>query len=266
MADPERPNLPPADGPVFSPGFSPGFSVVFPAFNEAENAGPLIGEIRAALDPLGGEYEIIAVDDGSADATLDALKAAAARPGGPVRVLRHVKRSGQSAALLSGVRAARAPVIVTLDGDGQNDPADIPALYARWREDPDRETLMAVGWRAKRRDVWMKRFSSRFANAVRGALLGDQTPDTGCGLKVFPRAAFMAFPHFNHMHRFMPALMIRGGGRVVSVKVNHRPRTRGVSKYGTLDRLTAGAADLLGVLWLRMRPLNPKAEPSEPEK
>lgn len=253
MADPELPHLPPADGPALS--------VVFPAFNEAENAGPLIGEIRAALAALGGAHEIIAVDDASTDATLDALRAAAARPGAPVRILRHAERAGQSAALLSAVRAARAPVIVTLDGDGQNDPADIPALYARWRADPDRETLMAAGWRARRRDARMKRVSSRLANTVRAALLGDKTPDTGCGLKIFPRAAFMAFPHFKNMHRFMPALMMRGGGRVISVKVGHRPRTRGVSKYGTLDRLAAGAADLLGVLWLRARPLNPAAEP-----
>ncbi|MHC8508473.1 MAG: glycosyltransferase family 2 protein [Rhodospirillales bacterium] len=256
MADPEPLNSPPADGLALS--------VVFPAFNEAENVGPLVREIQAALDPLGVSYEIIAADDCSQDATLDALKAVRAA-GAPLRILRHVRRSGQSAALLSAVTAARAPVIVTLDGDGQNDPADIPALYNHWRGAPDCGTLMAAGWRAERRDTQIKRVSSRVANAVRGALLGDKTPDTGCGLKVFPRAAFMAFPRFNHMHRFMPALMIRGGGRVVSVKVNHRPRTRGVSKYGTLDRLMSSFADLAGVLWLCARPLNPKVEPPEAE-
>lgn len=243
---------------------SPALSVVFPAFNEAENAGPLTGEIQAALGALNAPYEIIAVDDASTDATPDALKAAQAA-GAPLRILRHAERSGQSAALFSGISAARAPVIVTLDGDGQNNPADIPALYKHWLDAPDRESLMIAGWRAERRDTQIKKISSRFANAVRGALLNDNTPDTGCGLKVFPRAAFMAFPHFKNMHRFLPALMMRGGGRVVSVKVSHRPRTRGVSKYGTLDRLAAGIADLAGVMWLRMRPLNPKAAPGEPE-
>jgi dolichol-phosphate mannosyltransferase len=174
-------------------------------------------------------------------------------------VVRHRASAGQSAAIASGVRAARGIWIVTLDGDGQNDPADAPKLLARARE-PDAPALVA-GWRTTRRDTGLKRASSRIANAVRGALLGDRTPDTGCGLKVFRRATFLALPGFDHMHRFLPALVRRAGGAVVNVPVRHRPRGAGRSKYGVLDRLGVGIVDLFGVMWLQRRALAAELEP-----
>ncbi len=237
----------------------PELAVVVPVHNEAENLGMLIGEIRTALDPVCKEYEIIYIDDGSSDDSVDRLLAIK-KECPQLRVLRHLKCSGQSAAIMTGVKAARAGVIATLDGDGQNDPADIPALYAAFRQAPARDRLLVAGLRAKRRDSWIKRFSSKFANKIRGGFLKDNTADTGCGLKVFTRAAFMDMPHFDHMHRFLPALMIRGGGSVVSVAVNHRPRERGLSKYGTLDRLAVGIVDLLGVFWLQRRASRPEVQ------
>jgi dolichol-phosphate mannosyltransferase len=249
-------------------GPRPDLSVVVPVRDEADSIRPLVAEIRAALDALGRTrplaYEIVYVDDGSRDTTPDVLTAL--RDEYPMlRVVRHRQGCGQSAAIATGVQAARAPMIVTLDGDGQNDPADIPRLVEVFEQVPDRHRLMVTGRRAKRRDTWLKRVSSRVANAVRAGLLKDATPDTGCGLKIFPRAAFLEMPRFDHMHRFLPALMLRGGGRVVSVPVNHRPRARGVSKYGLLDRLWVGIADLLGVMWLQRRPLTPVIEePKEP--
>jgi dolichol-phosphate mannosyltransferase len=230
-------------------------SVVIPVRNEAENIAPLVAEIRAALDGR-LEYEIVYVDDGSRDGTAAALAALAA--GFPrLRVIRHDASYGQSAAIRTGVKAARAPWIATLDGDGQNDPADIPALWAMTRQAADAALLIA-GHRQKRRDSWVKRVSSRIANRVRARLLGDATPDTGCGLKLFPRELFLDLPFFDHMHRFLPALVQRQGGRTVSVPVNHRPRERGASNYGTLDRLAVGITDLLGVLWLQRRAKNPR--------
>jgi dolichol-phosphate mannosyltransferase len=168
--------------------------------------------------------------------------------------LRHIRRSGQSAAIATGVHAARSNWIVTLDGDGQNDPADIPALLARLQATgPDARPAMIAGWRVKRRDTWLKRASSRIANGVRGQILNDHTPDVGCGLKVFRRDVFETLPHFDHMHRFLPALFQMAGETVISVPVSHRPRARGRSHYGTLDRLWAGIVDMLGVLWLGRR-------------
>lgn len=228
----------------------PELAVVVPVHNEAGNIRPLIDEIRAALG--GSAFEIVYVDDGSSDATAAELAAtAAAVP--ELRVLHHAKGCGQSAAIATGVKAARAPVIATLDGDGQNDPADIPALLARLKADADPDRLLVAGQRTKRRDTLVKRLSSRFANGLRATLLGDATADTGCGLKVFTRSAFLDIPRFDHMHRYLPALMIRRGGRVVSVPVNHRHRERGTSKYGTLDRALVGIADLFGVMWLQRR-------------
>jgi dolichol-phosphate mannosyltransferase len=230
---------------------APELAVVVPVKNEADNVAPLVAEIEAALEGV-ADYELIYVDDGSDDATAARLaEARAARP--RLRVLRHARSCGQSTAIRSGVRAARAPLIATLDGDGQNDPADIPALLAVMRAAPDAARLLVTGQRVRRRDSWLKRISSRVANAVRGALLGDGTPDTGCGLKLFRRDAFLELPYFDHMHRFLPALMIRAGGRVLSVPVRHRPRERGRSNYGTLDRLWVGMIDLLGVAWLQRR-------------
>ncbi len=237
---------------------APRLSVVVPVHNEEDNLEPLIGEIRATLAGRMG-FEIVYVDDGSTDATPDRLRDLMA--GVPeLRVLRHARCCGQSAAVASGVKTSRAPVIATLDGDGQNDPADIPALLARLDAVPDPDFLLVAGWRRKRRDSRIKKLSSRFANGLRSRLLGDDTPDTGCGLKVFTRAAFLDLPRFDHMHRFLPALMIRRGGRVESVPVNHRPRGRGRSKYGTLDRALVGIADLLGVMWLQRRGRVPRVE------
>jgi dolichol-phosphate mannosyltransferase len=239
----------------------PLISVVIPMRNEGPNVLPLIGEIAAALE--GTPHEVICVDDGSADDTADRLAEAAGRF--PVLALRHARSCGQSAAVISGVLAARAPWIATLDGDGQNDPADIPRLWSRARAEggPDAPVLVA-GHRVARKDSGMKRFTSRLANAIRARLLGDATPDTGCGLKVFPRALFLDLPRFDHMHRYLPALAIRQGGRVVSEPVNHRPRIRGRSNYGTLDRLVVSVADLAGVIWLQRRWKRPIAERIEP--
>jgi dolichol-phosphate mannosyltransferase len=232
-------------------------SVVVPVRNEADNILPLVAEITAAL--AGQAHEIVYVDDGSTDATPLRLIEAAARYG--VRSLRHRTSCGQSAAVISGVRAARGAWIATLDGDGQNDPADIfGALEAARMAHAQGETVLIAGHRVRRRDSWIKRRSSRIANRVRAALLRDATPDTGCGLKVFRRELFMALPQFDHMHRFLPALVLRAGGRTQSYPVNHRPRGSGRSNYGTLDRLRVGIVDLFGVWWLQRRWRIPQIE------
>ena len=230
-------------------------SVVIPVKNEAESIAPLVGEICAALDGL-VEYEILFVDDGSSDATVGELSRLAAETP-QLRLLRHWRNCGQSAAIRTGVRAARATWIATLDGDGQNDPADIPAMWRLARQAPEKPPLMIAGYRRKRKDTWSKRWGSRIANAVRGRLLADHTPDAGCGLKLFPRALFLDLPYFDHMHRFLPALVLREGGVVRSMGVNHRTRQKGVSKYGLFDRLGVGIIDLLGVMWLRRRTAHP---------
>ena len=237
---------------------SPQFSAVVPVRNEAANIAPLIAEIRAAMAEH-GVYEIVYVDDGSNDGTAKILKEqSGACP--ELRIIRHAEACGQSAAIMTGVAKAKAPVIITIDGDGQNDPADIPKLLAAYTADRDQDRLLVAGQRTRRQDTWLKRVSSKIANAVRGALLGDGTPDTGCGLKVFSRSAFLAMPGFDHMHRFLPALMIRHGGRVLSVPVNHRPRQQGETKYGLFDRLGVGIVDLFGVMWLKRRAPRPEIE------
>ena len=236
-------------------------SVVIPVRNEAENVAPLVAEIRAALDGVCA-YEIVYVDDGSTDATAAAiLRLMEQTPG--LRLLRHRRSCGQSAAVRSGVKAARAAWVATLDGDGQNDPADLPRLWDLVRAAPSAPILVA-GHRQIRRDTWSKRAASRIANRIRRRLLGDDTPDTGCGLKLFARALFLDLPDFDHMHRFLPALVLRTGGEVLSVPVNHRPRQGGISKYGVLDRLGVGIVDLFGVMWLQRRATRPQlmAEPS----
>lgn len=228
----------------------PELAVVVPVFNERDNIPPLLAEIDAALDGC-CDYEIIYVDDASTDDSLAVLNAArASHP--HLRVLHHIRQSGQSTAVWNGVRAARSPWIATLDGDGQNDPADIPKLLEA-RADADVKVRMFAGWRVERHDSFNKRISSKVANAVRSRLLRDGTPDTGCGLKVFERATFMLLPYFDHMHRYLPALVRRAGYAVQSVPVNHRPRTRGQSKYGMWGRLMVGLTDICGVAWLAKR-------------
>jgi dolichol-phosphate mannosyltransferase len=227
------------------------FSVVVPVCNEAENVEPLAREIDAAL--RGRAYEMIFVDDGSTDETAAILRTL--KQSLPtLRVLRHSFRSGQSAAVASGVRAARAPWIATLDGDGQNDPADIPKLIAARDAATNRGVQLLMGNRkASRKDSAFRKLQSSIANGVRGSLLGDDTPDTGCGIKLFSRELFLELPRFDHMHRFLPALFQRHGAAVISVPVGHRPRTRGTSKYGMLNRLWVGIVDIAGVMWLRRR-------------
>ncbi len=226
-------------------------SVVVPVCNEAENVEPLVREIHAAL--ASRTYEMIFIDDGSTDETAAILRALKAEfP--TLRVLHHSFRSGQSAAVASGVRAARAPWIATLDGDGQNDPADIPKLLAERDTSANRGVQLVMGNRkASRKDTAFRKLQSGVANAVRSGLLRDATPDTGCGIKVFSREAFLELPRFDHMHRFLPALFMRQGGRVISVPVSHRARLRGTSKYGMLNRLWVGIIDICGVMWLRRR-------------
>lgn len=227
-------------------------SIVVPVHNEADNVRPLIEEIDAAVAGL-GPCEILFVDDGSSDDTLARL--IALKPEFPyLRVIQHRQCCGQSTALRTGIVAANGSVIATLDGDGQNDPANIPALFDAWQA--LRQTAgwaLIAGYRRHRKDTGWRRFSSRFANGIRAALLKDATPDTGCGLKLFDRDLFLAMPYFDHMHRFLPALAQRAGARVQSVEVNHRPRLRGQSKYGTWHRLWVGIWDLLGVMWLQRR-------------
>jgi dolichol-phosphate mannosyltransferase len=229
-------------------------TVVVPVKNEADNIFPLVAEIRAALAG-GPAYEILYVDDGSTDATrarLDELV------GSDLRVLAHAKSCGQSAALRTGVQNAKGGVIATLDGDGQNDPADLPRLVSTFLNPASVPNLgMIAGQRVKRRDSAIKRWSSRIANRVRASMLGDDTPDTGCGLKVFSRDAFLLLPYFDHIHRFLPALMRREGFVVGLEPVNHRPRIHGRSKYGVNNRLWVGIVDLFGVYWLQRRMRRP---------
>jgi dolichol-phosphate mannosyltransferase len=243
----------------------PELSVVVPVHNEADNPSRLTGEIRRALDGR-IDYEIVYVDDGSDDGSAEGL-ARLAREEPRIRLVRHRARAGQSAAIASGVQAARAPWIATLDGDGQNDPADILPMLEMVRASSStarpsgRPTLrplrLIIGNRRLRRDRWDKRMAGRAANAIRRRVLKDGTPDTGCGIKLFERSAFLSLPHFNHMHRYLPALFLRSGWGVASVPVNHRPRGSGRSHYGVFDRLWVGLFDLPGVWWLIRRQIRP---------
>ncbi|HET7930444.1 MAG TPA: glycosyltransferase family 2 protein [Rhodanobacteraceae bacterium] len=228
----------------------PELSVVVPVFNERDNIPPLLGEIAAALRGH-VDYEVVYVDDASSDDSLAVLKSEKVQHP-ELRIVRHLQQSGQSTAIRNGVRAARGAWVATLDGDGQNDPADIPKLIEA-RKSADPKVRLFAGWRTTRRDSFNKRISSKIANAVRSRMLRDSTPDTGCGLKLFERETFLALPYFDHMHRYLPALVKRAGFQSVSIPVGHRPRTRGVSKYGMFDRLWVGLADLRGVAWLMRR-------------
>ena len=229
---------------------SPQLSVVVPVHNEEDNVAPLVAEILAALRGR-VDFEIVYVDDTSRDATLARLRDLQATTP-ELRVVRHLANAGQSTAVRNGVKAARAPWIATLDGDGQNDPADIPHLLAK-RDASAPEVKLFAGWRVNRQDSGSKRWASKFANAIRARLLRDATPDTGCGIKLFTRDAFLDLPYFDHMHRYLPALMQRAGWQTVSVPVNHRHRTAGVSKYNNLGRALVGIKDLFGVSWLIQR-------------
>jgi len=225
-------------------------SVVVPVFNERGNIAPLVGEIVAALRGR-AVFEIVYVDDHSSDdslAVLDALRDTVPE----LRVLQHAVQSGQSTAIRTGVKAARGAWIATLDGDGQNDPADIPKLLAA-RDGAPTQIRLFAGWRVNRQDAASKRWASRWANAIRSRMLRDDTPDTGCGIKLFERAAFLDLPYFDHMHRYLPALMQRAGWQTVSIPVNHRNRSTGVSKYNNLNRAWVGLRDLRGVAWLIQR-------------
>jgi dolichol-phosphate mannosyltransferase len=227
-------------------------SVVIPLLNESGNVLPLIEEISLVLGsyaPIGTAYEIICVDDGSTDTTAEEIKLA--RQSNPrVRLIRHSKCLGMSAALRNGIRRARAAWILTMDGDRQNDPADAPRLLdLAWMKGKDRKVLVA-GIRVNRRDTTAKRLASRFANKIRKALLNDNCPDTGCSLKAFPRDSYLELPFFSGLHRFMPALLKLYGHDCVFTPVHDRPREVGVSKSDFLGRAVRGIYDLFGVIWL----------------
>ena len=227
-------------------------SVVVPVKDEAGNVGPLAREIAAAL--AGEPHEIIFIDDGSADGTAAALTALK-REIPSLRVLRHARNLGQSRGIRSGVQAAKGDIIVTLDGDGQNDPADIPKLLAALRADA--AVGLVSGVRVKRKDTASRRIASKLGNWFRNAMLGDGATDTGCGLKAFRRQACLDLPYFDHIHRFLIALVQRDGWKVAYVPVNHRPRLTGASKYTNFGRLLVSGQDILGVRWLQRRHRGP---------
>lgn len=231
----------------------PEISVVVPVFDEEGAAPDLAREIARAF--AGQRFEIVFVDDKSRDGTVAALTALQAEIP-ELRILRHRANAGQSRAVRSGVLGARGEIIVTLDGDGQNDPADAPRLVDRLKSGGPALGLVG-GRRARRQDSAAKRFASRFGNGIRKRLLNDQADDTGCGLKVFRREGFLRLPYFDHIHRFLPALMLREGYEVGFEDVNHRPRTSGRSKYNNLGRLWVSLSDLWGVMWLNSRARNP---------
>lgn len=228
-------------------------SIIIPVCNEENNVEKLYEEIRVALPPERFLYEVIFVDDGSTDNTRHYLNALSKRRDN-LRLVAHAKNFGQSAAIITGAKYARYSMLVTMDGDGQNDPQDIPSLFDHLKDD---QTVI-LGLRKKRKDNFLRILSSRIGNAVRQKLLKDDCPDTGCSLKLFPRQAFLDLPHFNHLHRFLPALFKRARLQVVYVPVSHRPRWDGKSKYGVMNRLFVGLYDLVGVRWLLKRPCMPE--------
>lgn len=228
-------------------------SVLIPAKNEASNLPALLEEVRIAL--ADEAFEVIVVDDGSTDNTLAELRALKKGGYSQLRILSHNRSLGQSTSVYHAATAARGHWLATLDGDGQNDPADFPGMLAlvRGTEGQAEGIKLVAGHRVNRRDTASKRWASRFANALRSRMLKDATPDTGCGIKLIEREAFLQLPYFDHMHRYLPALIRRHNGRMVVHPVNHRPRGAGVSKYGNLDRALVGILDLMGVWWLIKR-------------
>jgi dolichol-phosphate mannosyltransferase len=233
------------------------YSIVIPARNEAGNIGALIAGIEAAMAVL-GEYEIIVVDDASTDA-MPAVLADRRKTSPALRVIRHDAKGGQSAAVHTGVAAARGALIGTLDGDGQNPPHHLPELFAPFLAVGSAAVGLVAGQRVGRQDTWSKKAASKFANGLRGWLLGDGTRDSGCGLKAFRREAFMSLPYFDHMHRYLPALFKAHGWEVRHVDVTHQARGAGRSNYSNLQRGLVGLVDLFGVMWLIRR--RKKAKP-----
>jgi glycosyltransferase involved in cell wall biosynthesis len=238
---------------------APAYSILIPFFDEAESCRTLLDEVRETTDALGKETEVIAVDDGSRDRTL-AILLEIARSWPALRVVSLLQNSGQAAALYTAMRAARAPILVTMDGDGQNVPGDIPRLLARIGE-----ADMVAGVRAERNDSWLRRTMSRIANGLRGRVLADGMSDSGCALKAFRREVVDAFLPMRTLYSFMPALAVAAGFKVVEQPVRHRERRTGTSKYGLLVMLWRPALDMLGVWWWRHRrfPL-PQVRPEQP--
>jgi dolichol-phosphate mannosyltransferase len=256
MMSPPLQNTPREDARTpWQGGSTPWVSIVVPVYDEEGAAPSLAREISVAFS--GDDFEIIFVDDASRDGTLDRLKFLTGEIP-QLRVIAHRSNAGQSRAIRTGVLAARAPIVVTLDGDGQNDPADAPAL-ARALEQAPASVGLIGGERASRQDSAAKRWASRIANRVRRHLLNDGTNDTGCGLKALRREAFLRLPYFDHIHRYLPAMMLREGYQIAFRPVGHRARSAGRSKYTNLGRLMSAVSDLTGVIWLRSRARNPGA-------
>lgn len=226
-------------------------SVVIPIYNEEGNIINLIDELIPIVDKIGGE--IIIVDDNSNDASRDLILKKKNNVNIEILLLEHAKQYGQSAGLLTGIKAAKNDLIVTLDGDGQNDPKDINSMLKVWEDNNENSYLLVIGHRQNRQDNWSRRYASLMAKRFRKFILKDSTPDSGCGIKVFSRNLFLSLPYFDHIHRFLPALTRRHGGSVISHIVSHRNRSSGVSKYSNWQRFRVGLIDLYGVSWLIKR-------------
>tara|TARA_B000000437_G_scaffold44221_1_gene31046 strand:- start:3264 stop:3995 length:732 start_codon:yes stop_codon:yes gene_type:complete len=226
-------------------------SVVIPIYNEEGNIINLIDELIPIVDKIGGE--IIIVDDNSNDASRDLILKKKNNVNIEILLLQHAKQYGQSAGLLTGIKAAKNDLIVTLDGDGQNDPKDITSMLKVWEDNNENSYLLVIGHRQNRQDNWSRRYASLMAKRFRKFILKDSTPDSGCGIKVFSRNLFLSLPYFDHIHRFLPALTRRHGGSVISHIVSHRNRSSGVSKYSNWQRFRVGLIDLYGVSWLIKR-------------
>ena len=226
-------------------------SVVIPIYNEEGNIINLIDELIPIVDKIGGE--IIIVDDNSNDASRDLILKKKNNVNIEILLLEHAKQYGQSAGLLTGIKAAKNDLIVTLDGDGQNDPKDITSMLKVWEDNNENSYVLVIGHRKNRQDNWSRRYASLMAKRFRKFILKDSTPDSGCGIKVFSRHLFLSLPYFDHIHRFLPALTRRHGGSVISHIVSHRNRSSGVSKYSNWQRFRVGLIDLYGVSWLIKR-------------